>query len=143
MFSWLYRIGLIPVIALTLATAAQALSSDRQQPMYVEADHADINDQTGVHVYTGNVTITQGTLHMTSDRLTLHTRDGEIVKAIGVGEPATYRQRPDNKDQDVHAEALRLQRERLPRLRAIGSRQWIQRQGLPGLAGPRSRRMCR
>lgn len=109
MYSWLYRFCLAPALALTFTAPVQALSSDRQKPMYVEADHADINDKTGVHVYTGNVAIDQGTLHMTSDRLTLHTRDGEIVKAVALGEPATYRQRPDNKDQDVHAEALRME----------------------------------
>lgn len=93
----------------TLPHLAAALSSDRNQPMYVEADRADIDDKQGVSVYHGNVKITQGTLQLTADELTVTTKNGDIVKAIALGKPATYRQRPDNKPQDVEAEALRME----------------------------------
>lgn len=103
-------------IALTLSLlyaglpgVAAALSSDRDQPMYVEADRADIDDQRGVSVYRGNVKITQGTLQLTAAELTVHSKDGDITKAIAIGQPATYRQRPDGKEQDVEAEALRME----------------------------------
>lgn len=103
-------------IALTLSLlyaglpgVAAALSSDRDQPMYVEADRADIDDQRGISVYRGNVKITQGTLQLTAAELTVHSKGGDITKAIAVGQPATYRQRPDGKDQDVEAEALRME----------------------------------
>lgn len=88
---------------------AIALSSDRNQPMYIEADRADIDEQRGVSVYRGNVKITQGTLQLTAAELTVHSKDGDIVKAIAVGQPATYRQRPDGKEQDIEAEALRME----------------------------------
>ncbi|MBI5462654.1 MAG: lipopolysaccharide transport periplasmic protein LptA, partial [Gammaproteobacteria bacterium] len=88
---------------------AAALSSDRNQPMYVEADRADIDDKRGVSVYRGNVKITQGTLQLTAAELTVHSKGGDIVKAVAVGQPATYRQRPDGKEQDVEAEALRME----------------------------------
>ncbi|MBI5040196.1 MAG: lipopolysaccharide transport periplasmic protein LptA [Gammaproteobacteria bacterium] len=86
-----------------------ALSTDRNQPMYVEADRADIDDKRGVSVYRGNVKITQGTLQLTAAELTVHSKNGDIVKAIAVGQPATYRQRPDGKEKDVEAEALRME----------------------------------
>lgn len=88
---------------------AAALSSDREQPMYVEADRADIDDKRGISVYRGNVKINQGTLQLTADELTVHTNDGDITQAIAIGKPATYRQRPDNKPQDVEAESLRME----------------------------------
>ena len=102
------------VVVLTLLGAGVsgpvvALSSDRNQPMYIEADRADIDDKTGVSVYRGNVKITQGTLQLTAEELTVHSKDGEIVKAIAVGQPATFRQRPDGKAQDVEAESLRME----------------------------------
>lgn len=92
-----------------LSGQAIALSSDRNQPMYVEADRADIDDKRGVSVYRGNVKITQGTLVLTAAELTVHSKDGDIIKAVAVGQPATYRQRPDGKEQDVEAEALRME----------------------------------
>ncbi len=88
---------------------ATALSDDRNQPMYVEADRADIDDKRGVSVYRGNVRITQGTLQLTAAELTVHSKGGDIIKAIAVGQPATYRQRPDGKDTDIEAEALRME----------------------------------
>jgi lipopolysaccharide export system protein LptA len=106
------RTGIVFTLSLILpllSGTAQALSSDRNQPMDVEADRADIDDKRGVSVYRGNVKITQGTLRLTAEELTLHTRDGEVVRAIAVGKPATYRQRPDGKDQDVEAEALKME----------------------------------
>ena len=95
--------------ATALPFSAAALSSDREQPMYVEADRADIDDKRGVSVYRGNVEITQGTLRLTADELTVHTSDGDITQAVATGTPATYRQRPDNKPQDVEAESLRME----------------------------------
>lgn len=92
-----------------LSGQAIALSSDRDQPMYVEADRADIDEKRGVSVYRGNVKITQGTLVLTAAELTVHSKDGDVVKAIAVGQPATYRQRPDGKEQDIEAEALRME----------------------------------
>lgn len=92
-----------------LAGEAAALSSDREQPMYVEADRADIDEKRGVSVYRGNVKITQGTLQLTAAELTVHSKDGDVVKAVATGQPATYRQRPDGKEQDVEAEALRME----------------------------------
>lgn len=110
MFSRLYRLTLsLLVLGCASNTPVLALSSDRDQPMHIEADHADINDQTGVHVYTGNVVVTQGSMRLTADHLTLQIEAGEIVEGVALGEPATYKQRPDNKDQDVFAESLRME----------------------------------
>jgi len=100
---------MLTLIGSGLPALAAALSDDRNQPMYVEADRADIDDKRGVSVYRGNVKITQGTLQLTAAELTVHSKGGDIVKAIAVGQPATYRQRPDGKDQDVEAEALRME----------------------------------
>ncbi|WP_158675281.1 lipopolysaccharide transport periplasmic protein LptA [Thiohalobacter thiocyanaticus] len=110
MLSRLYRLTLsLLVLGCVINTPVQALSSDRDQPMHIEADHADINDQTGVHVYTGNVVVTQGSMRLTADHLTLQIEAGEIVEGVALGEPATYKQRPDNKDEDVYAESLRME----------------------------------
>jgi lipopolysaccharide export system protein LptA len=39
-----------------------ALSSDREQPINLEADAADIDDLKGISIYTGNVVLTQGSM---------------------------------------------------------------------------------
>ncbi len=106
-----------PKILLTSLTAAVlvtpalgwALSSDRQQPMHIEADQAELDDQKGVSVYTGNVKVTQGTLVLTGDVMTVYNKGDDVDHVIMVGEPATYRQRPDGKDEDMHAKSLRME----------------------------------
>lgn len=86
-----------------------ALSTDREQPMLIEADVAEIDDAKGISIYRGKVKVTQGTLVLTGDEMTVINKDGEVDKVIMTGAPATYRQRPDNKDQDVFAKSLRME----------------------------------
>jgi lipopolysaccharide export system protein LptA len=101
--------ALILSLCLCIPGAARALSSDRDQPIYIEADRAELDKQQGVSVYTGNVQLDQGTLHLRGDKMTVYNTGGNIDRVILVGEPATYRQRPDNKRQDVFAEAKHME----------------------------------
>lgn len=94
---------------ISLPNLAAALSSDRNQPMNIAADRANIDDKRGISVYQGNVEITQGSLRLTADELTVTTKNGDIIKSIATGRPATYRQQPDNKPQAIDAEALRIE----------------------------------
>jgi len=99
---WLLLLGLAPA-------TCPALSSDRTQPMLIEADRAELNDADGVSTYRGNVKVVQGTLILTGDVMTVHNKDNDVEKVIMDGKPATYKQRPDNKDKDVRAQALRME----------------------------------
>ena len=97
-------------LALTgLPMLSWALSSDRQQPMLIEADRVELDDATGISIYRGRVKVAQGTLLLSGETMTVHNKGNAIEKVIMEGTPATYQQRPDNKDQDVHAKALRME----------------------------------
>ena len=103
-----------PLLGVTLLLAfmpftARGLSSDRDQPMTVEADKATLNEKTGNSVYEGNVHVQQGTLVLQGSKMTVQLNDNTIEKIILIGSPATYRQRPDGKDTDQHAEAGRIE----------------------------------
>ena len=98
------------LLALTaLPVLSWALSSDRQQPMLIEADRVELDDATGISIYRGRVKVVQGTLQLTGETMTVHNKGNEVDRVIIEGTPATYQQRPDNKDQDVHAKALRME----------------------------------
>jgi lipopolysaccharide export system protein LptA len=99
-------------IALLLAampSTAVALSSDRSQPMTIEADRATLNEKTGNSVYEGNVHVQQGSLVLQGSKMTVELNDNTIEKIILIGNPATWKQRPDGKDKDQHAEAGRIE----------------------------------
>ncbi|MGB5307081.1 MAG: lipopolysaccharide transport periplasmic protein LptA [Gammaproteobacteria bacterium] len=101
------RGGLRPaaLILLLLPVTAQALSTDREQQIMIEADSAAFDETEGISSYEGNVKLQQGTLKLQSERMTVHLADDRIVEIILTGSPASYRQRPDDKEVDVQAEA--------------------------------------
>lgn len=97
------------MITLLLPMRAWALSTDRDQPMTIEADRVELDDAKGISTYHGNVKVTQGTLVLTGDLMTVHSKGNDVQKVIMLGNPATYRQRPDGKDQDVRAKSERME----------------------------------
>jgi len=88
---------------------AWALSVDRNEPINIEADRATLHEKSGTSTYRGNVHLRQGTLHLHGDSMTVEMRDDNIEKIVLIGSPATYSQRPDNADEDQHAEAGRIE----------------------------------
>lgn len=101
----LRRISLSVLLA-AVAAPAYALSSDRNQPAELQAKHAQMNNTTGVGVYTGNVVLTQGSMRITADKMTVHTSPGgRLSKVIAEGREATFRQLPDGQDEPVTARA--------------------------------------
>ncbi len=87
-----------------------ALTSDKKQPIEVEADYAELDDLKGITIYKGNVIITQGSIKIAGDIMTAtYNDDGELDTMIVEGKPAHYEQLPENnKTKDV-AEALRME----------------------------------
>ena len=56
---------------LLISSLVFALSTDREQPIQIEADAAELDDASGITVYTGNVLVTQGTMRLWGNRLTI------------------------------------------------------------------------
>lgn len=99
--------ALTAIMILVLAAGqAHALSSDRNQPATIEADEVEFDFRSGERTYTGNVVVVQGTLRITGDKMVVqYNEDGDqIEQATTWGEPATFKQRPDGKENDVYGE---------------------------------------
>jgi len=87
-----------------------ALSTDGEQDIEVLADTADLDDIKNISIYRGNVIVTQGSIRMTGDIMTVyHTEQDELDTLIMDGRPATYRQLPDDSTVYDEAEALRIE----------------------------------
>lgn len=92
------------------SAGAWALPSDREQPIRVQADTAELDDKQGVAVYRGDVVITQGTLKITGDKVTItQNAQGDIEVFTAVGKPAYYEQKPAADKQIVKAYGLTIQ----------------------------------
>ncbi len=100
---------LLLMVSLLLPLRSWALSSDQDQPMNIEADRVELDDAKGISTYHGSVKVTQGTLVLTGDLMTVYSKGNDVQKVIMLGNPATYRQRPDGKDHDVRAKSKRME----------------------------------
>ncbi|MGB9429365.1 MAG: lipopolysaccharide transport periplasmic protein LptA [Gammaproteobacteria bacterium] len=91
---------LLAVCALCAAASAWALKTDKQQPINIQADHGDFQNNSkadnGTGTYTGRVVITQGSIKITADKAILHIQNGEIQSADITGSPAAFQQQPDS-----------------------------------------------
>ncbi|MDY7218258.1 lipopolysaccharide transport periplasmic protein LptA [Denitrificimonas sp. JX-1] len=93
-----------------LSSLAHALPSDSQQPIHVKADSAEMDDKRGVAIYRGDVIITQGTLKITGDTVTITlNNEGDIDVFTSVGKPAYYEQLPATDKEIVQAYGLTIQ----------------------------------
>ena len=98
--------GIVLMLGLAMPVYAMALSSDKQQPIHIEADSVVIDDAQGTAVYRGNVHYSQGSTHLEADEVTVYSADRQKVdKVVADGDPATFRQRPDNQQQDLRGQA--------------------------------------
>lgn len=93
-------------------TPALAEKADRDQPVNIEADRLTVDDRNKVHIFEGNVILTQGSLTIRGDKLVV-TQDAAgfqngVATAAGKG-LATFRQRRDGSAEYVEGEAERIE----------------------------------
>ncbi|MBA1243950.1 MULTISPECIES: lipopolysaccharide transport periplasmic protein LptA [Pseudomonas] len=74
---------------------ALALPTDRDQPIHIQSDDAQLDDKQGVAVYTGSVVITQGSMKITGNKVTVtRAANGDVDVFTAVGNLAYYEQKP-------------------------------------------------
>ena len=91
---------LVLTVAILTTFQVVALSTDKDQPIEIEADAAELDDQTGITIYSGNVIVTQGSMRLHGNKLTITYNDDNSLKTASMlGTPASFKQVPDNKSQ--------------------------------------------
>jgi lipopolysaccharide export system protein LptA len=82
------------VIAGTILVPASlwALPDDQQQPIRIQSNSAEIDDNKGVSIYRGDVNVIQGSIKVLADTVTVHNGENGITKVVAVGAPAHYQQ---------------------------------------------------
>lgn len=91
------RASLIAIIALSVPALTWAKSSDRNQPIYLDSNNQEgVMDGNSTNVWTGNVTLKQGSLDIAAQRAELTQRDGDPSKAVFTGSPVKLRQQQDD-----------------------------------------------
>lgn len=101
----------LALLLLMSAGTAPALQSDLQQPITVEADGMDIDENRRTNTYHGNVVLHQGTITLKADKVTViqGSKPGESNRVVAEGTPATLQQLPDGKQEYVVGRAQRME----------------------------------
>jgi len=93
-----------------LPALSWALPSDRNKPINIEADHAQLDDTTGITQYKGRAVLTQGTLRIDGDIITFYYDDQkQLTKVIAQGKLAKYQQVQKVGEEPVKARALQME----------------------------------
>lgn len=98
------------LLAACLLVSPALLANDQDQPINIKADNATLDDNRNTAVYRGDVIVTQGSMRLTGNQVTL-TMDanGEVQKLVSVGTPATWRQTPVDGRGEINARGLTIE----------------------------------
>jgi lipopolysaccharide export system protein LptA len=97
------------IAILALAPAAQAERADREKNIVVNADHLYGDDANRTSTFDGNVIVTQGTMRMTANKVTMREDADRHKFYVAYGTPVTFRQKKDNVDEYIEGFALRAE----------------------------------
>lgn len=105
--SKLNRLLLVLLFSLTPSLSAWALPEDARQPIYVDADKAEIDKNKGITIYKGNVIINQGSMKILADKVTIFNQEKKVSRIVAKGKKgqAEYQQQPDAEKDLVIAKA--------------------------------------
>ncbi len=102
---------LISTPLLTFPTLLQALPDDKDQPIEIYSESAELRDKEGYAVYSGSVRMTQGSLEIDADKIELFFKNSDLEKAVIYGgdkKQAYFQQIPNPGDEPVRGLSDRL-----------------------------------
>lgn len=101
--------ALIVIVLMAFSSPIWALNSDKLQAVEIEADNFSLDDAKETTVYSGNVVITQGSLEIMADHVTIYGASGITDKIIAIGKPVKFKQQPEGGQGLIRGEANRFE----------------------------------
>lgn len=103
------RLVLAACLLLLAAGPAFAERTDRDKPVYLEADSGTFDDSKKTAVFTGNVVLTQGTLTIKAERMVVKQDAAGFQQGTAYGSPAYFRQKRDGYEEYIEGWAQRME----------------------------------
>lgn len=122
------RRSLLCAALLAAAPLCHAEKADREKPVNLEADRVTVDDINKVHVFDGNVTLTQGTLVIRSGRLVVKQDAEGFQTGVATADPgklARFRVKREGKDEYVDGEAERIEHDARTEVTRFFNRAWV------------------
>ncbi len=83
--------------------------ADSDKPVHLESDRATVQDANKLATFIGNVVLTQGTLIIRADKMTVKEDANGFQHATAFGNLASFRQKRDGKDEYVEGWGERME----------------------------------
>ncbi|MBK8183667.1 MAG: lipopolysaccharide transport periplasmic protein LptA [Candidatus Competibacteraceae bacterium] len=99
----------VAVASALAASLAVALPEDRNQPIHLEAGRGQLDQKTGISVYEGNVTISQGSMRLTADTATIYVKDSSFQRMDATGNPAGLRYKSAADKPEIQGTSKRIE----------------------------------
>lgn len=118
----------LSVALLAAAAPGQAEKADRNKPVNLEADRVTVDEINKMHIFDGNVTLTQGTLVIRSDKLVVRQDAEGFKNGVATANPgnlARFRVKRDGKDEYVEGEAERIEHDAKTEVTRFFNRAWV------------------
>jgi lipopolysaccharide export system protein LptA len=85
------------------------LPTDRNKPIEIESDYAEIDDINRIATYKGNVVVVQGSIRLTGDLMIVrYSNNNEVSRITLDGQPAHFKQQLDATGKEMKGEALKI-----------------------------------
>jgi len=121
------NLSLLILLACLLPGPVLAEKADRDQPIDIEADTLTTNDAKKTSTYTGNVIVTQGTLVIRADKLTVREDQDGFQHSTSTGNPTTFRQKMEGKNEYIEGSAQRIEYDgRMDKIQ-LYTKAWVKR----------------
>ncbi len=86
-----------------------AEKADRDKPIELESDTMTSDNSKNTSVYSGNVILTQGTLLIKADELTVREDNQGFQHSTSVGNPTIFKQKREGKNEYIEGSAQRIE----------------------------------
>ncbi|MEW5783081.1 MAG: lipopolysaccharide transport periplasmic protein LptA [Pseudomonadota bacterium] len=116
------------LLASHVAADALAERADRDKPVHLEAARVTVDDAKRIHVFEGNVVLTQGTLMIRTAKLVVTQDASGFQKGVATGGEnglARLRQKREGKDEWVEGEAERIEYDAKSEKAEFFNRAWV------------------
>ena len=90
-----YRLIACCMLAMFVSPAGWALSTDKDQPVSIEADSVDIDEGSETAIYRGNVILIQGSINLNASRVVVHNFQSDNAHIVATGDQVRFSQEED------------------------------------------------
>ncbi len=105
------RYGLLAAVGVALLHGGPVAAelADREKPVNIESDRLTVDDKKKESVFEGNVVLTQGSIVLRADRLTVRQDPEGFNHATAYGKQVYFRQKREGVDEYIEGNADRIE----------------------------------